>query len=191
METQGFRRTEQKGIKVQADQSSTITIDLDLGSTTKIVSVQANAEMVETRSGTLSQIVNQQKIIELPLNGRNAATLVLLAPGTADLTAGNARGSGDTQQTATYPGAPVHHFQRRPRRRRQLPASTAAAIMDHYTNVNNPFPNPDALEEFSVQTNNYSAEYGRACGRGGQHRDQVRHQSVARQRIRVLAQRRI
>src|SRR5262249_59501531 len=36
--------------------------------------------------------------------------------------------------------------------------------IDHYTNVNTPFPNPDALEEFSVQTNNYSAEAGRASG---------------------------
>ena len=47
----------------------------------------------------------QQNIIELPLNGRNAAALVLLAPGTSDLNAGNARGKGDTIQTASYPGA--------------------------------------------------------------------------------------
>ena len=36
--------------------------------------------------------------------------------------------------------------------------------MDAYSNVNNPFPNPEALEEFTIQTNNYSAEYGRGVG---------------------------
>jgi hypothetical protein len=163
VEAQGFRRFEQKGVQVQADQSATVPISLQLGSTSETVSVEANAELVETRSGTLSNVVTQQKIIELPLNGRNAAALVLLAPGTADLTAGNARGSGDTQQTATYPGA------------QSISSNGARADdvnynldggsnQDHYTNVNNPFPNPDALEEFSVQTNSYSAEYGRGAG---------------------------
>jgi hypothetical protein len=96
VEAHSFRRSEQKGIQVQADQSSTVPIKLELGLTTETVSVQANADLVETRTGTLSKVVTQQSIIELPLNGRNAASLVLLAPGTADLTAGNARGSGDT-----------------------------------------------------------------------------------------------
>jgi hypothetical protein len=64
------------------------------------VQVEANAEQVETRSGTLAQTVEQHKIIELPLNGRNAATLILLTPGTADLNAGNARGAGDTSDRA-------------------------------------------------------------------------------------------
>ena len=163
VEAQGFRRSEQKGIQVQADQSSTVPVNLELGSTTEVVSVQANADMVETRTGTLSQVVNQQRIIELPLNGRNAASLVLLAPGTADLTAGNARGSGDTQQTATYPGA--QSISSNGARADDINYNLdGGSNQDHYTNVNNPFPNPDAVEEFSVQTNSYSAEYGRGAG---------------------------
>ena len=163
VEAQGFRRFEQTGIVVEADKSSTVPIRLEIGSPAETVRVEANAELVETRSGTLSKVVTEQAIVELPLNGRNAASLVLLAPGTADLNAGNARGRGDTQQTATYPGA-------------QSIASNGARAddinynldggsnQDHYTNVNNPFPNPDAVQEFSVQSNSYSAEYGRGAG---------------------------
>ena len=163
VEAAGFRRFEQRGITVRADSNSTVGVTLQLGAVTDTVTVEANAEMVETRSGTLSQTVNQQKIVELPLNGRNAATLVLLAPGTADLNQGNSRGSGDTQQGATYPGAQsvTSNGARADGVNYQL---DGGSNIDNYTNVNNPFPNPDALEEFSVQTNNYSAEYGRASG---------------------------
>ncbi|HZT29588.1 MAG TPA: carboxypeptidase regulatory-like domain-containing protein [Bryobacteraceae bacterium] len=159
----GFRTFEQKGVEVRTDQSVTVPIVLQIGAASESVTVEANAQLVETRSGTLSEVVGQQRIIELPLNGRNAAALVLLSPGTVDTTAGNARGSGDTQQTATYPGA------------QSISSNGARADnvnynldggsnQDHYTNVNNPFPNPDAVEEFSVQTNSYSAEYGRGAG---------------------------
>src|SRR5258708_26494923 len=149
IEAQGFRRFEQKGIKVEADRSATVPVNLSLGSTTDTVSVEANAELVETRSGTLSKIVDQQNIVELPLNGRNAASLVLLAPGTADLNAGNARGRGDTQQTATYPGGQSISSN----------GSRADTVnynldrgsnQDHYTNVNHPLPNPNAVQEFTV-----------------------------------------
>ncbi len=163
VEAAGFRRIEQSGIQVKADQSSTVPVNLQLGATSETVSVEANAELVETRTGALSKVISQQNIIELPLNGRNAAALVLLAPGTIDTNAGNARGRGDTQQTATYPGS------------QSISSNGARADdvnynldggsnQDHYTNVNNPFPNPDAVEEFSVQTNSYSAEYGRGAG---------------------------
>lgn len=163
VEAPGFRRVEQTGIQVKADQSSTVPVSLQIGATTETVSVEANAELVETRTGALSKVVSQQSIIEMPLNGRNAAALVLLAPGTIDTNTGNARGRGDTQQTATYPGS------------QSISSNGARADdvnynldggsnQDHYTNVNNPFPNPDAVEEFSVQTNSYSAEYGRGAG---------------------------
>src|SRR5439155_1788515 len=104
IEATGFRRSEQKGIQVEADKSSTVPISLQIGATSETISVEANAELVETRVGALSKVITHQNIIELPLNGRNAASLVLLAPGTADLNAGNSRGKGDTLQTATYPG---------------------------------------------------------------------------------------
>jgi Carboxypeptidase regulatory-like domain len=161
--TPGFRRFEQRGITVTADVNVSIPVSLQVGDAAETVTVEARAVQVETRSGTLGQVVNEQKIVELPLNGRNAATLVLLAPGTADLTAGNSRGAGDVTHAADYPGAQaltsngsrsegINYF------------LDGGSNLDPWTNVNNPFPNPDALEEFSVQTNNYSAEYGRASG---------------------------
>jgi hypothetical protein len=169
VEASGFRRFEQRGVEVRTDQSSTVPVSLEIGSATQSVTVEANAEMVQTQSGALSQVVGQQKIVELPLNGRNAATLILLTPGTTDTTppgnGGNSSFSGcqDTIQSTSYPGAQA------------ISANGARTDMvnynmdggsnqDPYTNVNNPFPNPDALEEFSVQTNSFSAEYGRGSG---------------------------
>jgi hypothetical protein len=169
VEAQGFRRFEQRGIEVRTDESARVPVSLQIGSATQSVTVEANAQMVQTQSGALSEVVSQRKIVELPLNGRNAATLVLLTPGTADLTpsgnGGNSSFSGctDTIQSTSYPGAQA------------ISANGARTDMvnynldggsneDPYTNTNNPFPNPDALEEFSVQTNSYSAEYGRGSG---------------------------
>jgi hypothetical protein len=162
-EAPGFRRFMQRNVTIATDVNVTVPVLLQVGDVAETVTVEARAGLVETRSGTLGQVVNQQKIVELPLNGRNAATLVLLSPGTADLGAANARGAGDVTHSADYPGAQaitsngsrsegVNYF------------LDGASNQDPWTNVNNPFPNPDALEEFSVQTNNYSAEYGRASG---------------------------
>ncbi|MBI1786066.1 MAG: TonB-dependent receptor [Acidobacteria bacterium] len=163
IEASGFKRSEQRGIEVRANVTVTVPITLQLGQLSDSITVEANADLVDTRSGTLRQTVDQRNIVELPLNGRNAATLVLLAPGTTDLNAGNARGSGDAMQGATYPGAQSisANGSRSDGLNYQL---DGGSNIDHYTNVNNPFPNPDALEEFSVQTNNYSAEHGRASG---------------------------
>jgi hypothetical protein len=159
----GFSRFEQHGIEVRANVSSTVQIVLQVGSAAESVTVEANAELVDTRSGTLRQVVDERRIMDLPLQGRNAATLVLLAPGTVDLQTVNARGKGDAAQSSSYPGiqAISANGARGDGINYQL---DGGSNLDHYTNVNNPFPNPDALQEFSVQTNNYSAEYGRTYG---------------------------
>lgn len=162
-EAPGFRRYEQRGVIVAVNVTVSLTVTLQLGALTESVQVEANAEQVETRSGTLGQTVEQRKIVELPLNGRNAAALILLTPGTADLNAGNARGAGDTALTFRYPGAlsVTSSGARADGVNYQL---DGGSNRDPYLNVNNPTPNPDALEEFSVQTNAFSAEHGNATG---------------------------
>src|SRR5678810_708093 len=82
VEVSGFRRFEQRPVEVRADGSTSVAVTLQIGALSDTVTVEASAEMVETRSGTLASVVGQQKIVELPLNGRNAAALVSLAPGT-------------------------------------------------------------------------------------------------------------
>ena len=162
-EVNGFRRYEQLGIEVNADQTSSVPIQLQIGSISESIQVTTNAEMIETRSGALSEVIKQQKIIELPLDGRNAASLILLAPGAVDLGAENAGGVGDTRQTVTYPSS-VSISANGGRADTVSYNLDGGNNQDTYTNVNNPFPNPDAVEEFSVQTNSFSAEYGRGSG---------------------------
>lgn len=163
VEAAGFTRYQQTGVEIAADRSATLSVRLSIGSMAESVEVTAGAEMVEARSGALSQVVSEKKIIELPLNGRNAAALVLLSPGVVDLRAGNSNGTGDTVQTVTYPGS-VSIAANGGRADTANYNLDGGSNQDTYTNVNNPFPNPDAVEEFSVQTNSFSAEYGRGSG---------------------------
>src|SRR5947209_6586431 len=67
----GFERYEQRGIEIKTDQSATVPVALTIGSSSQAVTVQANAEMVQTQSGALSQVISRQNIVKLPLNGRN------------------------------------------------------------------------------------------------------------------------
>jgi hypothetical protein len=98
-------------------------------------------------------------MVDLPLNGRNAATLATLVPGAVIAPTGSA----DQGQTKTFPGAVEITTNGS---RQDMVAYNLDGIdnVDRYTNVNMPFPFPDALQEFSVQTANYTAEYG---GDGG------------------------
>src|SRR4051812_24001572 len=173
VESSGFKKFEQSGVEVKAEISTSVFATLRPGSASETIIVQGEANQVDTRTGTLRETIDQRTIRDLPLNGRNAAQLVLLSPGTSDLTnGGNGQAAsggsgagvyGDLDQPVTYPGA-------------QFISSNGAqgqgvnylldggTNVDVYSNINNPFPNPEALQEFTVQTNNYSAEYGRGVG---------------------------
>ena len=130
---------------------------LDVGATVETVVVTANVVPVDTDTSTLRTVVDQKRIEELPLNGRNATQLMRLVAGvTADPRA-------DVTSGTTYPGVtPVSVNGGRSNTTNYV--LDGANNNDHYTNAPNPMPNPDALQEFSVQTNNFAAEFGRNSG---------------------------
>ncbi|HEU4891988.1 MAG TPA: TonB-dependent receptor [Vicinamibacterales bacterium] len=160
VERPGFSRFVQTGITLAVDQAANLTVVMQVGQLTEEVTVQANTELVGTRNGTLGQLVDQQRVVELPLNGRMAQSLVFLAAGTVDLGRNGCRicGHGGVypgEQTAGVNGAGMAQVNY------QL---DGAGHNDTYLNVNVPFPNPDAVQEFNLQASNFTAEYGNAAG---------------------------
>ena len=81
VEKQGFRPIARSGVILVVDQSARLDFVLEVGQITAIVDVTAEAPIVTTESGTLSQVIDERRIIDLPLNGRNAGELVFLTPG--------------------------------------------------------------------------------------------------------------
>jgi hypothetical protein len=157
----GFQTYVQSGIVLQADQSLTVRVRLELGAATQTVQVTTEVPQVDTTSGTLSQVIDEARVVDLPLNGRNAAQLVTLVAGIVDATnEGNGVNQGNGK---TFPAAVVTSANG------TLPNQSNYLLnggnnVDEMTNVNGPFPFPDAVQEFSVQTSNYNAEFGQSAG---------------------------
>ena len=155
----GFEKTEQKGVLLQADQSITVNLKLNIGTATQTVEVSSTPPSVDTSTGTLSQVIGETTVVDLPLNGRNAASLVTLVAGVV-VAPGNGLDQGSTK---TFPAA-VSITANGSQANQQNFLLDGGNNLDEMTNVNGPFPFPDALQEFSVQTSNYNAEFGQAAG---------------------------
>lgn len=156
-ELRGFKKFESRAIRVQVNEVARVDIALSVGEATETIVVSSEVAAVDTQSPTLKIVVDQKRIEELPLNGRNPTQLMRLVAGV------QADPRADVLSGTTYPGVvPVSVNGGR--------ANTTNYVLDggqnndHYSNAPNPMPNPDALQEFSVQTNNFSAEFGRNVG---------------------------
>jgi hypothetical protein len=100
----GFKKYEQSGIQLEADQDVTVNVKMEVGSEQVTVNVEANAVQADTVSGTLSEVVGETSVNNLPLNGRNAATLTTLVAGV--VIAPNVQ--ADQGNTKTFPVANDH-----------------------------------------------------------------------------------
>lgn len=155
----GFAEFKQTGIRLLADQTLPVNATLSLGKAAEAISVSAEPPAVNTSNSTLSEVVEQRRVVDLPLNGRNAASLLLVVAGAIpappnDVDQGNTK-SFPTVVTVSTNGARQNEVSFR---------LDGANNNDIYTNANQPFPFPDALQEFSVQTSNYGAQYGGNAG---------------------------
>lgn len=153
---QGFRQFNQTGLTLQADATVTINIKLEVGAANESVSVDAVGSQVDTTSATLKQVVDSARIVELPLNGRNAASLTTLVAGAVSAPSGNT----DMGSAKTFPGAVVPLSVNGGRSNNVVFNLDGVRTQDVMSNVNQPLPMPDALQEFGFQTGNFSAEYG-------------------------------
>jgi hypothetical protein len=151
----GFSKFVQKGITLVVDQNARVDVALTLGDTSQSVTVTAQSTGVETRSATVAELVDQKRIEELPLNGRNAMALALTVPGVASVSAPTIVSQSRSGPTITVAGGrnTQNEFRIDGVSNKNLTQNTALN-----------FPAPDALQEFTVMTSNYSAEYGRNSG---------------------------
>src|SRR5438876_1428174 len=160
VEKAGFATYVQDGIELTLNQAASVPVTLKVGQATEEITVTANAELVVNRDATVGQLVDQKRVADLPLNGRQAQSLVFLAAGTVDVTdlycgLGCHGGVYPGEQQASVNGAGPGQVNY------QL---DGAPHNDTYLNMNLPFPNPDAVQEFTLQRENMSAEFGGASG---------------------------
>jgi hypothetical protein len=156
VEQKGFKRFIQSGVVLQIAQASRLDIPLEVGQVTDEVSVTAEAPLVRSTSSELGQVIDYKQIQSLPLNGRLFQQLVTLTPGAIP------RGFADFAENPAAAGARsfVHHSVN------GMPWSGNNYMLDGVAN-NEPLnafinvtPPLEAIQEFKVQTNNPSAEFG-------------------------------
>jgi Carboxypeptidase regulatory-like domain len=156
VEHSGFKRFAQSGVVLQIAQATRLDIPLELGALTEQVEVVADAPLVRSTSSELGQVIDYKQIQSLPLNGRLFEQLISLTPGAL------ARGFADFAENPAAGGArsAIHHNVN------GMPWSGNNYLIDGIAN-NEPLnafinitPPLEAIQEFKVQTNNPTAEFG-------------------------------
>jgi outer membrane receptor protein involved in Fe transport len=148
----GFRTFQSEAFRLEADQNREVAARLDLGATSETVTVTGAVSQVDTVAATIREVVDEKRITELPLNGRNPLQLVMLVPGAVSAPGGGSLNRNDAISVNGGRGTATNYL------------LDGGDNNDPQQNVGAVVPNPDALEEFSVLTNNFSAEYGRNSG---------------------------
>jgi hypothetical protein len=153
VESAGFRRSVIHGVNLNVDQTVRVDFTLVVGSTTEEVTVTDTPPIVQTDTSTLGQVVNNRLVEDLPLNERNFLSFALLVPG-SELPA---QGS----QNSTQGGAINVNGAREQANNFLL---DGVDNNDPYLNQYAALPSIDAIQEFKVQSGDYSAEFGGASG---------------------------
>lgn len=151
----GFQKTTLSGIELRVDQTATLSIELKPGAITDSVQVTAAAPLLDAQISSLGQVIENKQILDMPLNGRNPFALGVLAGGTVQF-------QGLTTNLPIVASGGRHNandilLDGVDNNLRNYAGSVGRAGLA-YT------PSVDAVEEFKVKTNNFSAEYGHSAG---------------------------
>ncbi len=154
---QAFGPYVQTGIVLQVNINPTINITLQVGTTVESVQVQANAAMVETQTNAVGTVFENQRVLDLPLNGRQETALITLAGAAVSAPPTNTIGGKNypTEVAISVEGSAGNGT---------FYLLDGGSNNDLFTNVSSPIPFPDAIQEFSVQMGSIPARYGFHAG---------------------------
>src|SRR6516225_10579586 len=166
VEAAGFKKFEQQNLSVSVDSAQTLIVALEVGAESQTITVTEAPPLVNTSTAELGRTVLPEEIIQLPLVNRNAYTELSLTPGVQSNSASSqSNASGNPNYVIGVPstqvvvnggidgGVPSVSYY-----------LDGGINMTALRNYGNPLPNPDALQEFRVETNNFSSQYGRMSG---------------------------
>src|SRR5438132_1573175 len=159
----GFRSFVQTGIVLQVNSSPAVNPVLEVGQVTEQVEVQANAALVETRNTAVGAVIENERILELPLEGRRVTDLITISGAAVQGAAGSVpggfiRGTSGAASLVSIAGGLQFGV---------MYALDGAMHNNAYDNSQMPFPFPDALQEFKVEVSGSAAASG-SRGSGGQ-----------------------
>src|SRR5690349_2843289 len=159
----GFKKTVTTNVDRHVSENKSVNIDLQVGQLNETVTITSDAAPVEVRSGEVSSLISEKQVTELPLNGRNYAQLALMVPGVSPVTQSGAGGAFVTKGTGLDSGVDM-----------SVNGNQSNANLWTVDGVNNMdvgsnrtllvFPSVDSIQEFRVERNSFSAEFGQAQG---------------------------
>jgi hypothetical protein len=159
----GFKKTILTNVELHVSENKTVNIDLQVGQVTETVTITSDATPVEIRSGEVSSLISEKQVTELPLNGRNYAQLALMVPGVSPVTQAGAGGAFGTKGTGLDSGVDMSVNGNQ--------SNTNLWTVDGVNNMDVGsnrtllvFPSVDSIQEFRVERNSFSAEFGQAQG---------------------------
>jgi hypothetical protein len=144
----GFRSERSSSITLRIGQMARVNFTIQVGEISEQVQVTAQGVLLETQNGVVGGVVSGERIVNLPLNGRNFVQL-------GDLTPGVITATSSTSSTFRANGARVYY---------QQASFDGVTVIDNRNNQVAMYPTMDAVQEFKVQTADYSAEYGGHAG---------------------------
>src|SRR5262249_27928445 len=157
-EMQGFQTEVRRSVELQVQQAARIDFRLNIGAITQTVEVAGGPPLLDTENATVGTVIDNKKIVDLPLNGRSFVSLIALSP---NVTTGQTANSG-WSATRGDPGRGSVSVSIAGMRREYM-YYTLDGLSDSDVDFNtySLLPSIDALQEFKIQTGVYSAEFGR------------------------------
>ncbi len=155
----GFQTSVRSGISLTIGREAVVDFTLSIGEITERVTVTSEASLVATTSGSLGSLVDRQTVLELPLNGRDMTVLLTLQAGVVNPRTNNTGTSSGFSQQISISGA-------RPHDNSILLDGTEVKGMDQSVpaGMSGNFIGSEAIQEFKIERNSYSAQFGGASG---------------------------